>query len=98
MSRDTRVQTAAVAAEAPSPAEIRDELRRYLVEVSDGALSHDAIDPSAPLVDHGYVDSLSAVMFLAHVEERYGVRIEDVELVERITSLEAIAAHVHARL
>jgi acyl carrier protein len=69
-------------------------LRRYLAELSEGKLGFDEIDPSAHLFDYGYIDSLSAVMFTAHLEEQYGVRIEEVELLERFTSLQAIAAHL----
>lgn len=70
------------------------EFRAYLAELSEGKLSADAIDPGSHLFDFGYVDSLSAVLFTAHLEERYGVRIEEVDLLERFTTLEAVAVHV----
>jgi acyl carrier protein len=73
-----------------------EELRALLVEVSDGKLQAGDIDPSANLFDFGYVDSLSGVMFLARIEEQWGVHIEDFDLVERLNTLEAVAAHVHA--
>jgi acyl carrier protein len=97
MSANTRAQSAAAAAGSPTVDDICDALRRHLVELSEGKLAFEAIDPAASLFDHGYIDSLSAVMFLAHIEERYGVRVEDVELVESCPSLEAVAARVHAR-
>lgn len=74
--------------------EIVELLRRQLAEISDGKLTADAIDPTGHLFDYGYVDSLSAVMFLAHIEETWGVRIDDMELVERLNTLSAIAQHV----
>jgi acyl carrier protein len=76
-------------------AEIREALRSLLVELSDGKLREDDVDPTANLFDFGYVDSLSGVTFIAEIEARYGVRIEDLDLVERLTTLDAIAAHVH---
>jgi acyl carrier protein len=76
--------------------EIRDALARKLVELSDGKLAQSDIDPAGHLVDHGYVDSLSAVSFLAHVEERYGVRIDDLEVIEKFWSLDRIVAHLLA--
>jgi acyl carrier protein len=97
MSGKPRAQTAAAPSESPSVEEIQEQLRRYLVEASEGELRDEAIDPTASLLDYGYIDSLSAVMFLAHIEERYGVRIEDVELVEQSQSLEALAARIHAQ-
>ena len=72
------------------------ELCALLVEVSDGKLQANDIDPAANLFDFGYVDSLSGVMFLARIEEQWGVHIEDFDLVERLTSIEAIAAHLGA--
>ncbi len=72
------------------------ELRSHLADASDGKLSADSIDPSAHLFDFGYVDSLTAVLLTAHLEERYGVRLEEMDLLERFTTLEQLAAHVHA--
>ena len=50
-------------------AELVETLRGYLARLSDGKLGPAEIDPGAHLFDHGYVDSLSAVTFMAHVEE-----------------------------
>lgn len=69
------------------------ELTALLVEVSEGKLAAEDIHPSANLFDFGYVDSLSGVLFLARIEEQWGVHIEDFDLVERLSSLEAVAAH-----
>jgi acyl carrier protein len=77
---------------------VLEELRQQLAQISDGKLSVDAIDPSAHIFDYGYVDSLSAVTFLAHIEERFGVQIEDVDLVEKYFCLEAIAHHIEQNL
>lgn len=73
-----------------------ESLRALLVEVSDGKLQAAGVDPAANLFDFGYVDSLSGVMFLARIEEQWGVHIEDFDLVERLNTLEAVAAHLHA--
>jgi acyl carrier protein len=86
---------------APTPAavsagEIAEALRAYLARISDGKLGAADIDLGAHLFDHGYVDSLSAVTFMAHVEERYGVRLDDLDLVERFTSLASLAEHLVA--
>ena len=59
----------------PQPVEaIVEDLRARVVELSEGQLSRDAVDSSGHLFDYGYVDSLSAVMFLAQIEESCGVR------------------------
>ena len=84
------------AADAPREpsGEIVEDLRREIVRLSEGKLTTEEIDPGEHLFDCGYVDSLSAVMLLAYIEDRYGVLIEDVELIESLTSLDRIAAHV----
>ena len=75
--------------------EVRERLRGQLATLSDGKLSAEAIDPAAGLLDHGYLDSLSAATFLAQIEEEYGIEITEVELVGRLASLEALARHLH---
>lgn len=76
---------------------ILDDLRRQVAELSDGRLEPAEVDVQGHLLDHGYLDSLSAVMFIAHIEERYGVALDDVEFVESLNSIEAIAARIAAR-
>ena len=75
--------------------EVRERLRGQLATLSDGKLSAEAIDPAAGLLDHGYLDSLSAATFLAQIEEEYGIEITEVDLVGRLASLEALARHLH---
>lgn len=76
--------------------DVIEALRALLADVSDGKLQARDIDPAANLFDFGYVDSLSGVMFLARIEEQWGVHIEDFDLVERLNTLEAVAAHLRA--
>jgi acyl carrier protein len=75
-------------------AEIVEELRRKLVELSEGRLDFEEIDPSVSILDYGYVDSLSSVRLLAFIEDRYGVEVPEVELVGRADSLERLAAAI----
>ena len=82
------------ASSAATADDLLGELVALLVEVTDGRLQARDVDPSANLFDFGYVDSLSGVMFLARIEEQWGVHIEDFDLVERLNTLEAVAAHV----
>jgi acyl carrier protein len=74
--------------------EIVTGLKKQLAELSEGKLDAAAIESTGHIFDYGYVDSLSAVMFLAHIEEQYGVHIEDMDLVEKYTNLDAIARHI----
>jgi acyl carrier protein len=79
---------------AKDHASLVDELRARLVEYSDGKLRAYEIDAHGHLFDYGYIDSLSAVSFIALVEEEYGARIEDVELLDQLSTLDAIAARI----
>lgn len=74
--------------------EIVQKLKQQLAELSEGKLDAAGIDAKGHLFDYGYVDSLSAVMFLSHIEDTYGVHIEDLDLIEKYTTLDAIARHV----
>jgi acyl carrier protein len=73
------------------------ELQALLAGLSDGKLTPGEVDPAGHLFDFGYVDSLSAVMFLEQIETRWGLRIDDLELLETYHSLERLAAHLAAR-
>ena len=75
-------------------AEIVELLRRDLVEISGGELSVEQVDPAGHLFDFGYVDSLSAVVFLERIEQRFAVHVEDYEVVEARTSVDALARRI----
>lgn len=74
--------------------EVVDALRADVAALSEGKLSVAEIDPEGHLFDYGYLSSLTAVMFLSNIEERFGVEIEDLELVEELTTLNAVAARI----
>lgn len=86
--------TSAQAAGEMDQAAIVDELRSQIVEYSEGKLREEEVDAGQSILDQGYVDSLSAVMLLAHIEERWGVTIEDTELLEGLNTLDAMAQRV----
>jgi acyl carrier protein len=93
----TAASRATVVQPAPKDAALADlvhELRLRIVEFSDGKLRADDIDARCHLFDYGYIDSLSAVSFLALLEEDYGVRIEDAELLDQFSTLDAIAVRI----
>ena len=74
--------------------DVINDLRRKLIELSDGKFGSEEIDPAASILDYGYVDSLSAVRLLDFIEERYSVVVPETELVGRANSLEGLAAYV----
>jgi acyl carrier protein len=104
IGRLTRGRTAATeappAATEPATARpldaagIRDDLTRHVVETSDGKLRAEAVEADAPLFDHGYVDSLTAVSLLEMIRFRYGVEVSEIDLVGRLNTLGALARHI----
>ncbi|HEY8516463.1 MAG TPA: acyl carrier protein [Candidatus Binatia bacterium] len=93
----TRVARPSADGAAPlDAAKIRDELRACILEISDGKLREDEIDPQAPLFDFGYVDSLSSVRLLETIRATWGVEVAEVDLVGRLGTIEALARHIAA--
>ncbi len=78
-------------------AEIEQALRQAIAEQSDGELTAEAIDAQAPLLDEGYLDSLSSVKVLVLIEQRYGIAIEEAELTGRLHTLDALVEHIAAQ-
>ena len=70
------------------------DLRRKLVELCDGKISLEQFDPSASILEHGDVDSLTAARLLEFIEERYDVVVPETELAGQAHSLEGLAAYV----
>ncbi len=55
------------------------------------------LDERAHLLDSAYIDSLSATELLAEIERRHQVRIEEMDLVGRLCTLEALAREIETR-
>ena len=74
--------------------EIADALRIEIARESDGQVEPDGFDGQASLIDDGILDSLGSVRILLLIEERYGVHIEEVDLLGKLHCLDALAEHV----
>ena len=80
----------------PEHVRILDRLRALVVEQSDARLSLQDVAATDDLFDCGHLDSMSAVALLEFIDERYGVRIDQAELVGRLSTLDALVRHVVA--
>ena len=49
------------------------------------------------MLEYGYIDSLTAVMLLAHIEETWGIDIDETELLQTAPTLNGIADLVGQR-
>lgn len=93
-SASAPAQAASAGEVTASVAGIVDDLRRYIESKGRGRWAADEVDADINLWDAGYVDSLSYVEFLVYIEAQYGVSIPDVELTDRLSTLEALATFV----
>ncbi len=102
-----RKQRAPRSAPPPRPGEpapaggaeaILEDLCRAIVEQSDGSLTREQIDVAGDLVGYGYVDSLTAATLLERIEERYGVEVSELDLVGRLSTLQALADHIRSEI
>lgn len=80
-----------------SDASIAAELRQKVAELSNGRVGPEAIDPKMPLLSSGYIDSLTAVMLLAHIDDTWGVDIDETELMGSANTLDAVASLIEQR-
>jgi acyl carrier protein len=80
----------------PSVDAIAAGLRRQIAQQSKGRLRAEDVDPELHFCEHGYLDSLSYVEFLLHVEATWGVRVGDAQFIGALNTVRALAAHVAA--
>ena len=76
---------------------VLDWLRATVARLSRDHLPPDAIDLRAHLLDSGYIDSLSSTELLAGIERQFGVRIDEMDIVGRLCTLEALAREIDVR-
>jgi len=92
-------QPSAPAAAAPVAAtgSVLDLLKATVSRISRDHIPVADLDPRAHLLDSGYIDSLSATELLAEIERRYQVRIEEMDIVGRLCTLDALAREIETR-
>jgi acyl carrier protein len=90
---------AALPAGGPEPGagSVLDMLRATISRISRDHIPPESLELRAHLLDSGYVDSLSATELLTEIERRYGVRIDEMDIVGRLCTIEALAREIEAR-
>jgi len=83
---------------APTSDSALDWLRASISRISRDHIPPEDIDVRAHLFDSGYVDSLSSTELLADIERRFGVRIEEMDLVGRLSNIDALARELEHRI
>ena len=77
---------------------LRAEVRQFIVE--NFLLSRDAslLGDAESLTARGILDSTGALELVTHLEERYGIRVQDEELhPDNLDSIEKIAAFIERK-
>jgi acyl carrier protein len=82
---------------APTSSSALDWLRASVSRISRDHVPVESIDVRAHLLDSGYIDSLSSTELLTDIERRFGVRIEEMDIVGRLCNLEALAREIESR-
>jgi len=90
--------TAAPTEEAKAAAgSVLDLLKATVSRISRDHIPAADLDVRAHLLDSGYIDSLTATELLAEIERRYRVRIEEMDIVGRLCTIDALAREIEAR-
>jgi len=76
---------------------VLDMVRGTVSRLSRDHVPPESLDVRAHLLDSGYVDSLSSTELLTEIERRYGVRIEEMDIVGRLCNIEALVREIEAR-
>jgi acyl carrier protein len=79
-----------------SAADIAQVLLEHVANGSQGEFSPEDIPSDAGLFDEAFIDSISSIKFLDFISDRYGVDIDEVELVGRLGSVDALVQHILA--
>jgi acyl carrier protein len=84
-------------AAVPASGSVLDLLKATVSRISRDHIPVADLDVRAHLLDSAYIDSLSATELLAEIERRYQVRIEEMDVVGRLCTLEALAREIETR-
>jgi acyl carrier protein len=99
-SKKTPAKTDSAPAASVVPAaasgSVLDVLRATVSRLSRDHVPAQDLDPRAHLLDSGYVDSLSSIELLAEIERRYHVRIDEMDIVGRLCTIDALAREIEA--
>jgi acyl carrier protein len=80
-----------------SSEDVMSGLCECVVRLSEGKLARETIDPRAHIFDFGYVDSFKSAELLVFIQKHFGVEVPEVQLVGRLSNLEALAKFIEEK-
>lgn len=79
--------------------EVTDALRGFIMRAFNVGEEDREFSDDVHLFDYGYIDSFGAVQLIGFIEERFGVKISDTDLVVHpLNTIREIGTLVHSRL
>ncbi len=79
--------------------EVTDALRGFIRRAFNVGEEDREFSDDVHLFDYGYIDSFGAVQLIGFIEERFGVKISDTDLVVHpLNTIREIGTLVHSRL
>ncbi|MEV6927308.1 acyl carrier protein [Dactylosporangium sp. NPDC051485] len=79
-------------------ADVMATIRDHLLQTGHWADPPADLAPDYPLLDSGVLDSLGLMRLVAHIEERFPIRIDDVDILpENFEDLASIVRLVHEK-
>lgn len=81
-----------------APAQIREDIRTFVLNTFLFAAPTERLDDSASLVDEGIVDSTGVVELVCYLETRFGITVADHELLpHNFDSIDRLCAFVRRK-
>lgn len=79
--------------------ETEQTIKDFIVEVFLFGQGGDELDPAESLLEKGVIDSTGVLELMTFIEERFGIKVDDSELVpENFDSIGRVAAFVERKL
>lgn len=78
--------------------DIKDTIRSFIIENFLFGDTSQPIEDGTSLIDNGYVDSTGVLELVFHIEQSFGIKVADNEIVPaNLDSVGAIAAYVERK-
>ncbi len=80
-------------------ADIEEQLRQYIVDNFMYTDHSEKLTPDLSLIDSGIMDSTGALELVGFIEETFGIKVDDVELVpDNFDSLTRLTTYIQGKL
>jgi acyl carrier protein len=79
--------------------DIREHVTRFIRDNFMYTANDDGLDPDAPLLEQGIIDSMGVVEIIEFLEDRFGVEVADQDITEEnLGTVSAMSRYVAGRM